>query len=91
MSDRPKCVRCCTEAIRWGNKLENEVRHLRAEVRRLRKALNTPRTDGEWQVCRYCGAGVPLDSDSRRIRHHPGCLAVDALRRQRAKGGGRKP
>lgn len=62
-----------------------EVRRLRGEVRRLRRVIRTPRVLEDYSVCRYCGAGVPLDVDAR-IKHHPGCIAEAALApRRRSK------
>jgi len=55
-----------------------DVKRLRGEVRRLRRVIRTPRVLEDYSVCRYCGAGVPLDVDAR-ISHHPGCIAEAAL------------
>lgn len=71
----------CWDDMRAGQ--EAEVRRLRAEVRRLRRVILTPAGLGRFATCRYCGAGMPMPCDSRRIKHHPGCIAKAALARRK--------
>lgn len=67
------------------NDLMDENRRLRGEVRRLRRVIRTPSVLGEFATCRYCGAGVRMPCDSRRIKHFPWCIAGAALAPRRRK------
>ena len=66
-----------------------DVKRLRAEVRRLRRVIRTPKFTGMFAECRYCSACAYFADGTkpskRKLDHEPDCVARAALARRKGK------